>query len=130
MLYLGQPHSENVCKPFIYAGLPKFKCCPNYNTLLYIFCVVFGTTIRQDKPRNINSHYNKKSTSQSAFLCHILNYQIRLLGIKQLSASIGIGSSHIQIMPPFPRFKAALSITLYFLTSRRSGAALFFISNG
>lgn len=45
MLYLGQPHPENGCKPFIYAGLMKFKCCPNYNTHLYIFCVVFGTTI-------------------------------------------------------------------------------------
>lgn len=30
--------------------------------------------------------------------------QIRLLGIKQLSLSIGIGSSHIHLMPPFPRF--------------------------
>lgn len=56
--------------------------------------------------------------------------QIRLLGIKQLSLSIGIGSSHIHMMPPFPRFKEALSITLYFLTSRRSGEALFLISNG
>ncbi len=56
--------------------------------------------------------------------------QIRLLGIKQLSASIGIGSSHMQIIPPLPRFKEALSITLYFLTSRRSGAALFLISSG
>lgn len=27
---------------------------------------------------------------------------IRLLGIKQLSLSIGIGSSHIQMIPPFP----------------------------
>lgn len=45
MLYLEQPHPENACKPFIYAGLTKFKCCPNYNTHLYIFCVVFGTTI-------------------------------------------------------------------------------------
>lgn len=51
---------------------------------------------------------------------------IRLLGIKQLSLSIGIGSSHIQMIPPFPRFRKALSNTLYFLISRRSGAALFF----
>ena len=56
--------------------------------------------------------------------------QIRLLGIKQLSASIGIGSSHMQMMPPLPRVKEALSITLYFLIFRRSGAALFLISNG
>ena len=55
---------------------------------------------------------------------------IRLLGIKQLSLSIGIGSSHIQMIPPFPRFRKALSNTLYFLISRRSGAALFLISNG
>lgn len=48
--------------------------------------------------------------------------QIRLLEIKQLSLSIGIGSSHIHMMPPFPRFKEALSITLFFdlTTIRRS----------
>ena len=34
--------------------------------------------------------------------------QIRLLGIRQLSASMGIGSSHIQIIPPLPRLSFAL----------------------
>ena len=71
-------------------------------------------------------HQQNSSHPPVAFLA----FHIRLLGIKQLSASIGIGSSHIQIMPPFPRFKEALSITLYFLTSRRSGEALFLISSG
>lgn len=64
-----------------------------------------------------------------AFFVIEIDY-IRLLGIKQLSLSMGIGSSHIQMIPPFPRFREALSNTLYFLISRRSGAALFLISNG
>ena len=41
--------------------------------------------------------------------------------MKQLSSSIGIGSSHIHTIPPFPRVRDALSIKVYFFTSRLSG---------
>ena len=56
--------------------------------------------------------------------------QMILLGIKQLSSSIGITSSHIHTMPPSPLFNEVLSITEYFFTSLLSGLADFFISIG
>ena len=36
--------------------------------------------------------------------------QIKLLGIKQFSASIGKGCSHMHTIPPLPRISDALSI--------------------
>ncbi len=65
-------------------------------------------------------------------ICNIfsLTIYIILLGIKQLSLSIGTTSSHIQTIPPLPRFNNALSRSRYFFVSRISGFADFFISIG
>ncbi|HOR14133.1 MAG TPA: hypothetical protein PKX46_09400, partial [Clostridia bacterium] len=47
----------------------------------------------------------------------------RLLGIKQFCASMGTGASHMQMIPPLPRAREALSNTANFFTSRTSGLA-------
>ena len=54
--------------------------------------------------------------------------QIKLHGIKQFLPSIGITSSHIQMIPPYPGSSPAFSTKANFLTSRLSGLADFLIS--